>query len=90
MVGIRRTTLPPFRVRGQVVFFLGSAGNGKISSALRLDYADVAVAILASDIATGGERRHRVLLGSTVCGRPAAAQLISSPGRTARIAPPGA
>ena len=29
--------------------FLGSAGNGKISSALRVDYAEAAVAVLTSD-----------------------------------------
>jgi len=29
--------------------FLGSAGNGRISSALRVDYADAAVAVLTSD-----------------------------------------
>ena len=29
--------------------FLGSAGNGRISSALRVDYAEAAVAVLTSD-----------------------------------------
>jgi uncharacterized protein YbjT (DUF2867 family) len=33
--------------------FLGSASNGKISSAARVDYADAAVAVLTSEGAQG-------------------------------------